>query len=109
MPPAYEPSGPDRGGATRAWTGLVRSSSGPPQRTILLARSPNMSVASTSEYPGREASLPGAAGSFRSKGLASGLGEFGDELRGVDCTEAGDEVVSALGVEAQHDVGLALA
>ena len=32
----------------------------------------------------------------------------GDELPGVDCAEAGDEVVPALGVEARHDAGLAL-
>src|SRR5215468_4960466 len=106
---AGRPGGACRVCSTRAGCGPARpSSSGPAQRTILLPRSPNMSAGGTSERPGREESLPGLR-AFRSRGLACGLGELGHEFRGVDGAEAGDEVVSALGVEARHDVGLAVA
>src|SRR5215472_560464 len=102
--PAGRPGGACPACSTRAGSGPARPSlSGPPQRTILRPRSPNMSVAGTSESASTKLPWPTAGDPVDRGGLAGGPGEFGDELRGVDCAEAGDEVVSALSAEARHD------
>src|SRR5215831_5889595 len=108
--PAGRPGGACPACSTRAGSGPARpSSSGPPQRTSLRPRSPNMSVAGNSEPASTRLPWPTIGDPVDRGWLAGGSGEFGDELRGVDCAEAGDQVVSALGVEARHDVGLAVA